>query len=135
MHLDEYSMLALLRDLVDEYDKTISRAKVLAGRVSRLNTKSLHIFLNNIAVLLDKTNKALQGYEAVINNNNMDDTSRKYLQTYYSYLHLVSIPYTRDLLVDIRDKLIRDNRIEDASKVEKIIVETENLLNTKKYQV
>ncbi len=130
MVFDEYYVIALLRDLVGEYDKTISRAKILAGRVSRLTTKSLRVFLDSIDVLLDKTNHALQGYKAIIKNN-IDAISRKYLQTYYSYLYLVSIPYTRDLLIDIKNRLVQDKRIDDANRVEEIILKAENLLSNK----
>ncbi len=130
MVFDEYYVIALLRDLVGEYDKTISRAKILAGRVSRLTTKSLRVFLDIIDVLLDKTNHALQGYKAIIKNN-IDAISRKYLQTYYSYLYLVSIPYTRDLLIDIKNRLVQDKRIDDANRVEEIILKAENLLSNK----
>ncbi len=96
-------ILSLLRDLVKEYDELITKTKLWYGRINNENTDEFKLFLKEVNTLLDKTVKALNIYNEAKNLLG-NDISSKYVKTYYTYLKLVSIPYTRDLLQDIRYK-------------------------------
>ncbi len=128
MTVNVYDLLSNMRDLVDEYDKYIDNAKVVLGRVSRGSSEGLSVFLKNTGLLLGRTLKLIDTYKSIINNAEIDELSVKYLKTYYSYLLLVSIPYIRDLLGEIKEKLEAGNKHEVARRVRIVMDKAEGIL-------
>ncbi len=110
--LEIYDYISRLRDLVNQYESLIDELKYyknLAGR----EPERIDSIREHIESAVSNTVNILENYNSV-KDLNIDDTSKKYLSTYYNYLLLVSIPYTLDLLNDIKRELIKRRVFEKA---------------------
>ena len=100
-------IVAQARDLVEAYEEIITRAKIL--RIEVLNNPGkLDAFIPLLKDIVDKTNGFLKAYSSIEYDEN--DYYGKYLKTYYNYLIMISIPYLKDLLNEIRA------RVDDSRK-------------------
>ncbi len=106
--MELHDLVSSLRDLVYEYDELISKTKLWYGRINNSNLREFYEFLREIDEIMTKTMKILTIYNDSKKILGKDQLS-EYIVTYYMYLKLVSIPYTRDLLNDIRNKAMRRN--------------------------
>ena len=124
--MELHDLMTGLRDLVYKYDELISKTKLWYGRLNNDNVNDFNLFLNEVNRIIDDTVKILSIY----NNAKQllrEDTLSDYVTTYYMYLKLVSLPYTRDLLIDIENKALRKNIL--ISKLDETIRKTERLIN------
>ncbi len=123
-----YDLLSSFRDIVNTYDTYIDRAKLWKGRVLAGNSRGMESFLSSLEKLIEKTRYAFTLYNNAAVED-ADDESMKYIKTYYSYLVLVSIPYIRDILLEIRHSIknSRDNRL--AENIDKTIEQLNGLLS------
>jgi hypothetical protein len=114
-----YNYISKLRDLVNQYESLIDELKYyknLAGK----EPERIDSIREHIESAVSNTINILENYDSV-KNLDVDDTSRKYLSTYYNYLLLVSIPYTLDLLNDIKKELVKRRIFEKALVIDHYI--------------
>ncbi len=118
----------MIRDLVNDYEALIDRLKLAKGKATSGDTallKSIMPYLNKLAV---KTEKVFQEYNTY-KNMNKNELAIKYLITYYSYLQLVSIPYTIDILNDIKEILAKNNNEELVIEIDILMDKYKKLAN------
>ncbi len=100
-------LIIILRDLVKDFDKIIDQAKLVKGKVLG-GDFSPTIHLARRILLLVKKYKDVRRMLDTINLSSVDGLSEKYIHTYRLYLEAVSIPYIRDLVIEIME--IVDNK-------------------------
>lgn len=118
--MDFNTYLSRMRDLVNEYEALIDRLKLAKGKATSGDTallKSIIPYLDKLAI---KTEKIFQEYDTY-KNMKENGLATKYLITYYSYLQLVSIPYTIDILNDIEKILAKNNSKELVMEIDALI--------------
>jgi hypothetical protein len=117
--IEVYDYISKLRDLVNQYESLIDELKYyknLAGK----EPERIDSIREHIESAVTNTMNILENYDSV-KDLNVDDTSKKYLSTYYNYLLLVSIPYTLDLLNDIKRELVKRRVFEKALLIDHYI--------------
>ncbi|ADI32427.1 hypothetical protein [Staphylothermus hellenicus] len=116
-----YDYLSSLRDLVNAYEKLIDKLKYVKN-ASNSDPEKVDRIIPEIKGILEKTTILLSKYEDVIAiNSDIDENTQQYLKTYYKYLKLVSIPYTYDLLNELKQVLIKHNYFKKAIKLDTLI--------------
>jgi hypothetical protein len=120
-----YDLVSSLRDLVNDYDKLIDEAKLWKGRINTGSLHGLDSFINRARRMLSQTSELLR---SIPESDDSGDVMLEYVKTYVAYLRLVSIPYTRDLLEEIRMRLITREKHDEAFAVEEVINAANKLL-------
>lgn len=123
-----YDLLSSFRDIVNTYDAYIDRAKLWKGRVLAGNSRGIKSFLSSLESLIEKTRYVFTLYNNA-SAEEADDESMKYIKTYYSYLVLVSIPYIRDILLEIRHSVKDYNDGRLVEDIDKTIEQLNKLLS------
>ncbi|GEM_PF-5503297 len=95
-------IIIILRDLVKDFDKTIDQAKLVKGKTLGGDFSSTTYLARKISVLVKKYKKVLNTLQE-IDLSAADELSRKYIYTYKLYIETVSLPYIRDLILEIRE--------------------------------
>lgn len=119
MNKSIYDYLSDLRDLVNIYEELIDKLKYVKN-AARSDPEKINRIVLEVKKVVDKTTSILNEYNDVvsINIDDIDNNTQQYLRTYYNYLKLVSIPYARDLLKEIKQILIKYNYFEKASEID-----------------
>ena len=95
-------LIIILRDLVKDFDKIIDQAKLIKGKVLGGDFSPTIHLANKVSVLVKKYKDARKMLDT-INLSDVDGLSEKYIHTYRLYLETVSIPYIRDLVIEIKE--------------------------------
>ncbi|OYT37194.1 MAG: hypothetical protein B6U89_07735 [Desulfurococcales archaeon ex4484_58] len=106
-------ILSNIRDLVDEYEKLITRLKYIKES-SRIDPDKVDTLIPRLNRIYNKTVNNLREFKNTDLNINNDYI--KYLKTYYNYLIMISIPYTIDLLEEIYKILANSSSFNNRSK-------------------
>lgn len=125
--MDFNTYLSRMRDLVNDYETLIERLKLVKGKAVSGDTALLKSMITCLNKLIARTEKILQEYDTY---RNMEENglAAKYLATYYSYLQLVSIPYTIDILSDIRKILSTYSDEKLVAEIDALIGKYRNLI-------
>lgn len=122
-----YNRLINLKKLVDDCEEAIKEGKLATSTGSiELAIKFLSMVKNiasSLQPLLTETRDILARY-------NQDDKLIRYTSVYYRTLVLVSIPYIVMILGDLKQLLDRQGYERNASEVQHLISDFEDLLNT-----
>ncbi|ABN70227.1 hypothetical protein Smar_1132 [Staphylothermus marinus F1] len=116
-----YDYLSNLRDLVNKYEELIDKLKYVKN-ASNSDPEKVDRIIPEIKGIIEKTTILLSQHEDIMTiNSDVDENTQQYLKTYYNYLKLVSIPYTYDLLNELKQALIKNNYFKKAIKLDTLI--------------
>lgn len=128
-----YEYIDLLNDLrkvVDDYEKAIDLTKIILNEVRAYgNSEKISLLLQMMIKILKRLEKiANAGMTINIHSSNANVNSTiEYINVFSKYIALVSIPYEKDLLNEVRDMLVQKAG-KDAECIKQIseIIETIN---------
>lgn len=116
-----YDYLSNLRDLINKYEELIDKLKYVKN-ASNSDPEKVDRIIPEIKGIIEKTTILLSKHEDIMTiNSDVDENTQQYLKTYYNYLKLVSIPYTYDLLNELKQALIKNNYFKKAIKLDTLI--------------
>ncbi|NPA98589.1 MAG: hypothetical protein GXO43_04335 [Crenarchaeota archaeon] len=95
-------IIIILRDLVKDFDKTIDQAKLVKGKALGGDFSSTIHLARKVSVLVKKYKRILNTLKDT-DLSIADELSRKYIYTYKLYIETVSLPYIRDLILEIKE--------------------------------
>jgi len=119
----QVEVLNKLREIVDEYEELITRIKYYKQLI-RAEPESLSDLLSSIEAIYNRTVDLFEEYNGIKIDN---DEMHRYIRAYLAYLKLISIPYTAELLSDIKNLIERQFSDRFSKEVGKIADITERL--------
>ncbi len=113
--------LTRLKKSIDEYEKILDLTKIILNEVKAYGDSDKINRLANKLYSLYKELKEVGDEIASYDKSLTDDYTWNYIETLAQYVALVSLPYEKDLLNDIREIYLRNNNTEKVAKVDKIL--------------
>ncbi|WFO75710.1 hypothetical protein J4526_02230 [Desulfurococcaceae archaeon MEX13E-LK6-19] len=123
-------ILNRLKKAIDDYEKIIDLTKIILNEVRAYGDS------NKIPLLSRRLSSILKELELVGSMASSkglwpgNDTTVEYLNVFSRYIALVSIPYEKDLINEIKEKFIETNntkRINELNELLKIIDKVEEI--------
>lgn len=126
-----YEYIDLLNDLrkvVDDYEKAIDLTKIILNEVRAYgNSEKISLLLQMLVKILRRLEKIADAGMAIttLNSDANENSTIEYINVFSKYIALVSIPYEKDLVNEVREILVQKAG-KDAECVKQIseIIET-----------
>lgn len=126
-----YGYIDLLNDLrkvVDDYEKAIDLTKIILNEVRAYgNSEKISLLLRMLTKILKRLEKIADAGMTIntLDSNANTNSTIEYINVFSKYIALVSIPYEKDLVNEIRETLIQKvSRDAECMKQVSEIIET-----------
>ncbi|WP_440059944.1 hypothetical protein ACSU1N_01970 [Thermogladius sp. 4427co] len=107
-------LLSFLKKLVDDYEDIIDLAKLVPYSPDKVLVKN---FIQKLLDAIDKTDWLLKNFKKP---ESADLLTLKYIETYYTYLTIVTLPYLRELLEEALAEFRERKLIEEYNSLQAI---------------
>jgi len=112
---ESVDVLTALKKLVDDYEEILDFAKAIPYTSDR---RLITSFIQRLADAVERTGRLEAEYRVA---DVRDPTLSRYVQTYYTYLTAVSIPYLKDLLSDAVLELEKKGLVEESASIRRLL--------------